>query len=234
MQVHTTNDYALFSSIEGNRQINELHLKHLKKSIEEKMLFTVITVNEKYQIIDGQHRFYVLKELGLPVNYVICEGYGLNEVHRLNNNSKTWGLGDYLDGYCNLGYQDYVIFKKFKKTYKFGNDICIALLSGKMDFSRSNKDFTQGKFKISDLSWSQHIAGEITKIGHYYEGYKRKSFIVALLKLFKNKNFDMDTFLKKLKTQPASLKHCANANDYLDLIEKIYNFRSSNKVSLKY
>ena len=36
-----------------------------------------------------------------------CDGYGLNEVHILNQNSKTWNADDYLAGYCNLGNKNY-------------------------------------------------------------------------------------------------------------------------------
>ena len=44
--------------------------------MQSNYLFTVIIVNENYEIIDGQHRFEVIKELNLPLRYIICEGYG--------------------------------------------------------------------------------------------------------------------------------------------------------------
>ena len=91
--VYTTNDYTLFTSIDGNRTKNKLHIKRLKQSIKENYLFTVIIVNENYEIIDGQHRFDVIKELNLPLYYIICEGYGLAEVHILNQISKTQNHG---------------------------------------------------------------------------------------------------------------------------------------------
>jgi hypothetical protein len=97
-QVHTTTDYFLFKPIEGNRNKNLIHLSRLKKSLSENYLFTVIIVNEKYEIIDGQHRFECVKELKLPLHYIVCNGYGLNEVHVLNQNSKTWNAEDYLTG----------------------------------------------------------------------------------------------------------------------------------------
>jgi hypothetical protein len=95
-QVQTTKDYYLFTPIDGNRNKNLLHLNRLKKSINENYLFTVIIVNENYQIIDGQHRFDVIKELNLPLHYIVCVGYGLKEVHILNQISKTWNADDYL------------------------------------------------------------------------------------------------------------------------------------------
>ena len=105
-QVLTTTDYFLFKQIEGNREKNKLQLSKLKKSISDNYLFTILIVNENYEIIDGQHRFEIIKELGLPLNYVICEGYGLNEVHVLNQNQKTWTISDYMEGYANMGYSD--------------------------------------------------------------------------------------------------------------------------------
>ena len=87
-QVHTTEDYFMFKPIDGNRNKNLLHINRLKKSMAENYLFTVIIVNEKYEIIDGQHRFHVIEELKLPLNYIVCKGYALEEVHILNANSK--------------------------------------------------------------------------------------------------------------------------------------------------
>jgi hypothetical protein len=117
-QVHTTTDYFLFKPIDGNRNKNLLHINRLKKSMNQNYLFTVIIVNEKYEIIDGQHRFEVIQELQLPLHYIICSGYGLTEVHILNANSKTWNADDYLEGYCKLGYKDYLIFADFKNKYQ--------------------------------------------------------------------------------------------------------------------
>ena len=68
-QVQTTSNYSLFTSLEGNRNVNKLHVKRLKESMQKKYLFTVIIVNEKYQIIDGQHRFTACK--GIRVAYKI-------------------------------------------------------------------------------------------------------------------------------------------------------------------
>ena len=42
----------------------------------EKLLMCPIIVNENYEIIDGQHRYSASKELGLPIRYIVGEGYG--------------------------------------------------------------------------------------------------------------------------------------------------------------
>jgi len=236
-QVHTTKDYFLFKSIDGNRNKNLLHINRLKKSMQENYLFTIIIVNENYEIIDGQHRFDVIKELGLPLNYVICGGYGLNEVHILNQNSKTWNVDDYLDGYCLLGYTDYLKYAEFKKRYGFGHTESITILSEKKTGGGDGdlmKVFYAGKFKVKNYENACNVSDKIEILSQYYSGYKRRSFVYAMLAMFNNKNFEFSEFVQKLKTQPTSLVDCTTTSQYIALIEEIYNYRRRDKVNLRY
>ena len=52
-QVFMTNDYDMFKTITGNRNVNPLHLNRLKKSISEKYISVPIVVNDKYEIINA-------------------------------------------------------------------------------------------------------------------------------------------------------------------------------------
>ena len=232
-QVHTTTDYFLFKPIDGNRELNMLHFNRLKKSIEENYLFTVIIVNEKKEIIDGQHRYQCCKELGLPINYIVCEGYGLNEVHVLNQNSKTWNADDYLDGYCKLGYSHYIEYAKFKAKFGFGHNQCMLLLGGN-DSGHDIKEFYNGKFKVKDYNKALEKASKITMIGKYYEGYTRATFVRAMNKIITKPNFDFTQFLQKLKIQPTALQDCNSIEQYIILIEEIYNYKSREKTNLRY
>ena len=232
-QVHTTTDYFLFKPIDGNRNKNLLHINRLKKSMSDNYLFTVIIVNQNYEIIDGQHRFDVIKELKLPLNYIVCKDYGLNEVHILNQNSKTWNSDDYLTGYCNLGYDDYLNYASFKDKYNLGHNETMSLLSGiqnKVDIDI----FYRGDFKVKSLKNAEDIIEKIMMIEPYYNGVRRRAFIYAMMSLFKNKNFEFTEFLQKLKIQPTALQDCTNASNYRVLIEEIYNYRRREKVNLRY
>ena len=233
LQVLTTTDYFLFKTIDGNRNKNLLHINRLKKSMAETYLFTVIIVNEKYEIIDGQHRFDVIQELKLPLNYIVCKGYGLNEVHILNQNSKTWTSDDYLDGYCKLGYEDYLKYKEFKELYGIGHYECMWLLNGSQ-LSNPTQVFFTGDFKIKNYNEACKIIEKIMLVEPYYEEWKRRSFILAMLQLFKNPNFELTEFLQKLKLQPTALSNCSTTNQYVSLIEEIYNYRRREKVNLRY
>jgi len=232
--VHTTKDYSLFKPIDGNRNKNLMHINRLKKSMAKNYLFTVIIINEKYEIIDGQHRFDVIKDLDLPLRYIICTGYGLDEVHILNQNSKTWNTDDYLNGYCNLGYKEYITYKKFKETYGVGHNECMTLLMGTSAGSSHNEIFNQGNFKIKDLEKAKKTIEKIFLTEPYYKGFKRRSYIFSLLQLFKNKNFEFTEFLQKLKIQPTAMMDCTDVEQYITLIEEIYNYRRREKINLRY
>ena len=232
-QVHTTTDYFLFKPIEGNRNKNLLHINRLKKSMSDNYLFTIIIVNEKYEIIDGQHRFDVIQDLKLPLHYIVCKGYGLNEVHILNQNSKTWNSDDYLAGYCSLGYDDYLKYAIFKQQYNLGHNETMSLLSGK-DTKTDIEIFYRGDFKIKSLKNAEDIMEKIIMIEPYYNGIRRRAFIYTMISLFKNKNFEFTEFLQKLKIQPTALQDCTNVTNYKVLIEEIYNYRRREKVNLRY
>lgn len=231
--VHTTTDYFLFKPLDGNRTKNLMHINRLKKSMSQEYLFTVLVVNENYEIIDGQHRFDVINELKLPLNYVVCPGYGLKEVHLLNALSKTWNADDYLDGYCKLGYKDYLLYRDFKNKYKIGHNECMSLLSS-MHRPTISTIFCQGLFKVKSITDAEKFMQKLLLIQPYYDGYKRRSFIYAMLGLLKNPNFEFTEFLQKLKLQPSALQHCTDVAQYTSLIEEIYNYKRRDKVNLRF
>jgi len=237
IQVHTTKDYSLFKTLNGNRDVNKVHLTRLKESMKKNHLTTIIMVNEKFEIIDGQHRFLISQELKLPINYIISKNYGLNEVQILNANMKNWQTVDYVNGYCDLGYKDYLIYRNFVKDYGFQSQVSILLLSGEQpggnDVSASTK-FKEGLFKVKDLEKAKRTAEKIMMIEPYYKGYLRRSFILALCGMLKNENFEFTEFLSKLKQQPTTMQDCTGSTQYKVLIEEIYNYRRREKINLRF
>lgn len=195
-------------------------------------------VNEKFEIIDGQHRYLICKELDLPINYIIEKKYGLREVQILNANMKNWTANDYVNGYCDLGYKDYQVYRDFVKKYGFTNQVALLLLSGEFVSGSSNdtitSKFKEGEFKVKDLDKSKKLAERIKSIEPYYNGYLRRSFIYAIVGMLKKDIFNFEEFLSKLKHQPTVLKDCANVTQYKELIEEIYNHRRREKINLRY
>lgn len=247
-QVFQTNDYEIFSLLSGNRKTNPLHIERLRRSFLEKPLFSPIIVNEKHQIIDGQHRFTVCKLLNIPVNYIIVPGYGLHEVQVLNTNSSNWSRKDYLEGYCELGYPEYLKMKKFMNEYPGFSIMPAEILLTNTTGGSNNKqmlkaeggesgrvrNFENGDFKVFDLDLAKQNAEKILDFKPFYDGYNRATFVNTMVVLFKNPNYDHQTMIAKLKANPTAMKHCGSVSQYKEMIEEIYNFRNRNKVNLRF
>lgn len=87
--VYETTDYDKFSFIEGNRGLD--HIKRVQESIKNVgFLWQPILVNERFQIIEGQHRFVACKNLNIPVLYIVQPKIGMVEVQALNTCAKQW------------------------------------------------------------------------------------------------------------------------------------------------
>ena len=234
IQVQQTKDYDLFKNIDGNRNVNDLHVRRLTKSMEEKHLISPIIVNEKYEIIDGQHRFKSQQELDLPVYYMVIPGYGLEDVQRLNHNSKNWTYNDFLDGYCNLGKQNYIKFKDFYLQYDFSIAISFSIAINKVNGGNDWEPFKSGHFVFDDYMGAIERADKLTALKTYTDLYKDQYFVYAMMKMFNNPNFEFTTFMQKLSFQNGALVKCRDVRTYITLIEEIYNYKSRNKVNLRF
>ena len=230
-KVYETTDYDLFKFIDGNRSINPKQLSRLKKSIAEDYIQVPIIVNEKYQIIDGQHRYHVLQSLEKPIYFIKVDGLGMPEVHRLNTINKNWTLDDYMNSYCNKGLPEYIQYRDFKNRYGFNHNESILLLKGYhgQPGTTNHDEFKQGKFKIKSLEYAEHNAQIILSYEKYYDGVRRRSFVLAILDCLKRLDFKHKTLLTKMSYQSAKILHQTCKEDYLRSIEKIYNFNNKKK-----
>jgi hypothetical protein len=246
--VYKTYDLSIFKQIDGNRVPNLQHIKRLSDSIRVYgMKCNPILVNEKMEVIDGQHRLMAAKEAVSFVYYIVVDGYSLNEVHTLNLNQKNWAKKDFMDGYANMGVDSYIKLKAFiEKNDDYNFNDCIAFCQGgvghnvRMLAHKVRKSpnqiqvFEEGTWKTGDINIAQDMASKIRMIKTYYTGYNRSTFVGTMIGMINNKNFDFNEFMHKVRLQPTALVDCANREQYKTLIEDIYNYKSRNKISLKY
>jgi hypothetical protein len=252
-KVYKTNDLSIFKQIDGNRVPNLQHVKRLADSIRVYgMKCNPILVNEKMEVIDGQHRLMAAKESESFVYYIIVDGYALKEVHTLNLNQKNWNIYDYLEGYANIGIESYIILRDFYNNNKdFNLTTCIAFCQntagsksrrkssqirktsyGKLDGSA--QIFEQGTWRNNDMNIANDWAFKIRSIQQYFDYYNSTTFVSVMITLFINNNFNFHQFINKLQLQPMALKQQKTTEQYITHIEDIYNYKSRNKVSLKY
>ena len=232
-QIFVTQDYSLFKKLKGNRKLDKNNYKKLTKSIEKIHVPIPIVVNEKYEIIDGQHRVEVCKKLQYPIYYIMINGLNLGDVKLLNTNSQKWKLGDYLDSYCESNNETYIQVKEFIDEYGFTIVDSLTMLSNtKTNRGEDQERFKVGEYKIKDINNAREIAKKMLQVKPYFSKYRSRSFFLAMSELFQNKDYSHKRFIQKLSTYPTKLSSCSNKYDYLRNIENIYNFNSKKKTRL--
>lgn len=119
-RIYETYDYDTFRFEVVNRNIDENQVNQLKKILKENGSFiSPIVVAKDRTIIDGQHRYHALKELGLPVRFILGEETGdlQQDIIKTNNMRKNWSFTDYLEAYAQMNEnyrQALMIVEEFK------------------------------------------------------------------------------------------------------------------------
>lgn len=227
-QVFKTNDYKSFKYINGNRNINKANLKRIIKSMQEKFIPIPIIVNEKREIIDGQHRFEAVKFLGLDVHFVKINNLSLDEVRRLNENMANWNNANRLHSFCELGHPTYLKFKEFMDRTGYNYGTCIALLSGSPQRSGEHgRQFKAGNFKIKNYEQALEHARQLDQIGAYYPNYKNSNLIGCMIKLFHHPDYNHSRMMQKLALQSHLLPKTGKEDTFRDAVRDIYNFKVS-------
>lgn len=235
-KIEMTEDYDMFKYLLGNRKIDQAHVQKLVRAMRANDLFTPILVNKKMEIIDGQHRLEARRQLKFIVPYYVIGDYGLADVQMLNSQQKNWTIKDYTESYIALGKKDYEIYKWFRERYKLSHLVSAGLLSGE-DSGRSSKlsaIFNSGLLKVTSLEEAKQKADLLERIAPYFAYYQDQRFANAFFEILPKKVFDVEKFIRRLENNPGLLEKRATKDQYIDEIEKAYNYRSQNKVGLRY
>ena len=221
--VYKTHSYDMFGYINGNRTVNRTHIEKLKLSLAEKQLPVPIVVDELYRIHDGQHRFEAIKELGLPIYYIVVPELGVRDVQLLNATMRAWNYNDYANSYIDQGNDEYRKFLEFRETYGFGVRESIQLLIGERANKDVETDFKLGRLVCNDESGAIEKAMMINEIAPYHDRYKTRAFVNAMNHCFAIEGYDHKRFVNKVKRQSLRLTDQVTHKEYLVVMEKIYN-----------
>lgn len=229
--VMCTKKYTDFKRITGNRMLNLKHLAKLKDSMKQHDLMIPIIVNEKMEVIDGQHRLQARVELGIFVYYVVINGLSIADTQKANANNKNWNFYDFLNFFVEQNYHSYNVLKKFIDKYKFNAWESLSLLG---DSGFNMREFYNGEFYIKDLDFASASAEKICQIEKYYKGFKRRGFVLAMINVLKNKDFDFDEFMQKLDYQSSKMVDCTTTKQYIFIIEEIYNYKRKQEDRIRF
>lgn len=235
-EVYKTTDYSKFKVLKGNRNIYSSNLLNIKESISKNNLLeeNPIKVNQKYEVIDGQHRLEAAKILKVPIYYVIINDLNLSDVQTLNTAQRAWILKDFLISYIKLGNNNYVRIREFMEKYSLQVRQCLLLLTGSCE-RKSILDFKNGLIKISELDYIKGIEKmkKIQDIRKYLPILSPK-LINSLLIMNNHPRFRLDTFNRHCEVLRDNVSYKENIRDYLRMFEDIYNFRLPQSSQLNF
>ena len=227
--IQRTDDYSLFNRIKGNRKPVPNHINHLIQAISKNpksIEYTPIITNEKYEIIDGQHRVEALKSLKLPVYFIAVEGLALKDVQELNSITKPWTPTDFAKAYQELGNKNYDQYLDFKKTYGLNHDVLLSYLG--LEKVIDGSEFKRGLLKVSEPMRSHDLCMCHKDSGEFYDGFKRRAFAFAFKVAWTHKDYNHKHMMNRLKLKGSQMQDYASQEDYLRELESIYNGNMRN------
>lgn len=230
--IKQTTDYDQFKNIVGNRSIYKEHLNELKKEIERNNLLSVqpIIVNEKKEIIDGQHRLEAAKMLGLPIYYIVVPGLNIEHLVRLNNTQKRWKMMDYVELHCALGNPQYIYLRDFMKYNKLSLSNAVLLVSSWGNMTTGSHAFKEGRYQIKSIEEGQEIFDQVMKIHGNFRTpgiFSHDSFWGAIkrtARILERENIPFSMFIDAVISQGAVIEWYSQvgfyARDFEDILRK--------------
>lgn len=237
--VSQSKDYTIFKFRKDNRTVIDSHVKTLIKSMEQKGWITgsYVVVNSNMEIIDGQHRVVAATLVGVPINYVVEHQTGADEIRGLNTAQRNWAIVDHLHGFVVENNPHYVALQNFMKEYPTLNVTeCIMLTQNTLG-TTNRKTFEMGDFKVNNMVLAREWADNIMKLKPHFSGYNRSIFVRALVKVLSRKpEFDFNDFVRKIEVRPSMIHYCGTVTQYVEMIERIYNFqrKTSERLNLRF
>ena len=234
-EVMETYDYSQFKFLDLNRDPDQNNIKAIRESMLLKALPIPIIVNEKKEIIDGQHSFIVRTDLNLPIVYLVIEGLTIDDVP-LFQTGRPWKPEDWLKLWKGRGNQHYVVYDEFRKKHKLGHWTVVGLLYGEKydDGDTRVSIWKEGKFKVkpNNLKTAENLMNCVESISQHLDKklintkkQVNRNFIWGLKKALTNKKFNFDVFTDNLTNPKApKIQNWADDESFVQNILDVYNY----------
>ena len=233
--IYETKDYSIFKFLLGNRAITPGRLAIIRKSIETVgYISNPIIINEKYEIIDGQGRFLVLKELGLPVEYIIQPGLTIVHCQAMNLKPTSWSTEDFVKSYADVGNENYQRLKNLHDQFGFSYTTITAIKYGFIAVGGSCSDI----IKNGNLILTENNMKELKNILTYLTRFKDISKLIggrtetlysSIAFCYRCDNCNAERLVEVLHNRANQIHPVARGDKLITEIETIYNYSLKKK-----
>jgi len=236
--IKKTKDYDLFTFRDDNREkIDQNHITKLMESIKSRNLLELrpIVVNDKMEVIDGQHRLMAARNLGVDIFYQQEEKLEATDIIKMNI-SKSWGINDYLNFYCHHGYEEYIKLRNFMKKNNINLKVAMSIALGQVHVGFN--EFRSGDFKFNDESLDVDLdicwdtINYIKKMNGQSPYTTSGRFWKALIKLINHPNFDITKWRNNMQKMISHFTPKARLEDYCAVFQHVYNYRNNQRINI--
>lgn len=241
-EMKTTKDYGKFKFQTGQRPVNleTPEAKALRRSMRAYGFLPAFPMmvrrngsSSSLVIVDGQHRFAIARELGLPVHYVIDDTDV--DVTAINQGQRKWTLSDYIHRWSVQGVDSYLELTAFHEQYGIPVQICAAILAGTASSNNVRQAVMEGRFKIKTRELAHRVASSIQALAKINPRVaKKNSFVQALWACYFVDYFDDSRLVDSFRKRPDALQNAGDREGFLDMIHEAYNFARRSRVPLKF
>lgn len=238
--IYETNDYNKFKKLEGNRDAKAA--RKVIQSIETVgYVMSPILVNEKMEVIDGQNRLEALRQLNLPVHYIVQSGIGLEECRSMNTGRSNWTTVDYVYSFAEAGNKSYQrlasLVRSYGRLFTVEGVCAFAIGVYKTGGGGFNQLIKDGKVEMSEELYNlvnarMRSAVELgfTDIYKSHRLYAR-SWYSAIAYAYNHNDVSVKELAERCRKSPLELVSYNKTVDQLALLDTIYNkHRSTGKV----
>lgn len=236
--VFKTTDYSQFKHLVGNRAVADIRKNKILRSVKMNgQIYTVIIVNEKFEVIDGQGRLAAFQELGLPVNYVVVQGLTARDCAILNANTTNWTIADYIQSYTELGVESYVRLTQLIEKHKAAGMkailyvVCdrISVINGAAG-NKTTPDVREGRLVLSEET-EKEADQKLTYAEEflpYFKGAGSKTLIACGAAFAYDYVPDRNRLIERWKKYVSAKsveRPAASMDDVMKMLEACYNYK---------
>ena len=154
----------------------------------------------------------------------------------LNTLQRNWSPFDHLHKFVVRGNPSYITFQNFVNDFPEFKYTEVAMFLSNSLNSVNRDVFEGGRYTIKDATKARLWATQIRSLKQYFAKYYNKAiFVRAMIKIMANKpEFVFEDFFHKVQLRPNMLVPCGTVEQYIEMVESIYNYRRSDKVNLRF
>lgn len=226
METQKTLNHFQFKHIASNRPVDEKHVDSLVKKIKEKNMLHLfpILVNNRFEVIDGQHRLAAAERLKEYIHYIIDDKVSKADIANVNVLAKNWNLIDFINYWTVEKAPGYDVFTEFMIDNPL---IAVSTAMRLMDDGNTTKGLKEGVVKLGQREQAIAIAAYLKELNGFFEYAYQRNFVLALMTCMRTPGYDQELMSQKIQKQPRSLVNCISVKQYIGLLEEIYNHGSS-------